>query len=452
MRRLEATYEFPRGFLWGSATASHQVEGNNTNNQWWAWEQAGHTDGTSGLACDWWGGRWREDFDRLTETGQKAHRLSIEWSRVQPAPDQWNEDALDHYRLILRGLRDRGITAMVTLHHFTDPLWLGWESPRPEGRAWETEAIVPLFERYVRRTVEALKEYCSLWCTINEPNVYALLGYVTGDMPPGGGGIRLAVRVQANMARAHAAAYRAIHTIQPEARVGYALNYRPMQPRRPWFPPDALMARLRHTSVNLAFPTAISTGVLRSPVGNVRIPEAKGTQDFFGLNYYTTETAWFDALAPQVLFTGGGFPERSDLSEHGDIANRPQGLYDAIHWLAKLYPNLPILITENGVESSDDSIRPRYIAQHLHQIWRAVNFNWQVKGYFHWSLTDNFEWTHGWTRKFGLWALDPASQKRTRRRSAELYEQICRTNSLSSEMVARYCTEVYDRIYPPFDG
>src|SRR5574342_539878 len=126
-----ATYHFPRGFLWGTATAAHQVEGNNTNNQWWQWEEQGHTKGRSGLACDWWGGRWREDFDRAAEGGQNAHRLSVEWSRIQPTPDTWDEDALERYRSMLRGLRERGMTPMVTLHHFTDPLWFyernGWE-------------------------------------------------------------------------------------------------------------------------------------------------------------------------------------------------------------------------------------------------------------------------------------------------------------------------------------
>ena len=171
----QGTYHFPKGFLWGTATASHQVEGNNTNNNWWKWEQEGHTNGSAAVAADWWGGRWREDFDRAAETGQNAHRLSIEWSRVQPTPDRWDEDAIEKYRNMLRGLRDRNMTALVTLHHFTDPLWV------TERGAWETEEIVPLFEKYVRKMVDSLKEYTNLWVTINEPNVYALSGYVTGD-------------------------------------------------------------------------------------------------------------------------------------------------------------------------------------------------------------------------------------------------------------------------------
>ncbi|HMZ08438.1 MAG TPA: family 1 glycosylhydrolase, partial [Anaerolineales bacterium] len=113
----QGTYHFPKGFLWGTATASHQVEGNNTNNNWHRWEEQGQTVHGSGLAADWWGGRWREDFDRAAETGQNAHRLSIEWSRVQPTPDRWDEDAIEKYRLMLRGLRERNLTALVTLHH-----------------------------------------------------------------------------------------------------------------------------------------------------------------------------------------------------------------------------------------------------------------------------------------------------------------------------------------------
>jgi beta-glucosidase len=443
---IQGTYHFPRGFLWGTATAAHQVEGGNTNNQWFAWEQAGHTRGLSGRACEWWNGRWREDFDRAQEGGQKAHRLSIEWSRIQPAPDRWDEDALEHYRTMLRGLDQRGMRAMVTLHHFTNPLWL------EEGGGWENDGVVAAFERFVRKAVDALKEYCSLWCTINEPNVYAGLGYVAGSMPPGGGGLRRAVRVQVNMARAHAAAYRTIHALQPAARVGYALHFRPATPRRSWFPPDVLVAYTRSRAINLSFPSAVSTGVMRTALGHVQLPEVRGTQDYLGLNYYSADTVWFDARSPRELFSRAGYPPGADLSETGMIANLPESLYTAMHWAVRTYPDLPIYITENGIDSTEDTIRRRYLAQHLHQIWRAVNFSWQIKGYFHWSLVDNFEWDRGWTQRFGLWALDIETQKRTQRQSAGLYTAICKTNSLSSEMVRAHCPEVFDRIFPPFEG
>jgi beta-glucosidase len=123
-------------------------------------------------------------------------------------------------------------------------------------------------------------------------------------------------------------------------------------------------------------------------------------------------------------------------------------LFDSIKWAVRAYPNLPILITENGIEDSNDQIRPRYLAQHIHQMWRTVNFNWPVKGYFHWTLVDNFEWERGWTQRFGLWGLDFETQKRTKRPSADLYADICKENGLSSEMVQKYCPEIFDKLFP----
>src|SRR5512138_2389897 len=322
---IDATYHFPRGFLWGCATAAHQVEGNNTNNQWWQWEQAGHTNGKSGLACDWWGGRWREDFDRAAEGHENAQRISVEWSRIEPEPGKWDEEALEKYRNMLRGPHERGMTAYVTLHHFTNPLWV------EERGGWETEEIVPLFERFVRKTVEALKEYCTLWCTINEPNGYAMLSYVLGWWPPGKNDLRLSMRVQANMLRGHAAAYRLIHDIQREARVGYALHYRPAVARTRW-PLDRLMRWLRYTGLNMAFPSAISTGVMRTPTGNMRVPEAKGTQDYLGLNYYTQETISFSLRRRLTHFTDLSYPKDADLSTTHFLANIPEGLFDSLKW------------------------------------------------------------------------------------------------------------------------
>ena len=446
----EATIHFPRGFLWGTATAAHQVEGNNTNNNWWKWEQEGHTRQKSELACDWWGGRWKEDLDRAAETGQNAHRFSVEWSRIQPEPDQWDESALERYRAMLRGMLERGITPMVTLHHFSDPVWLAEKGTHStgSGQGWETDAVVPLFEKFVRKVVEALKEYTSLWCTVNEPNVYALNGYITGDFPPGKHNMRLAMVVIANMLKAHAAAYRAIHEIQPEARVGYAWHYRPMNAARPWFPLDVLMRNIQYNALNLAFPSGISGGVMKTPIGNFRVPEAKGTQDFFGLNYYSVDTVKFDLTSPKEVFGRRYFPADSDLSGTNFIANIPNGIFDSLKWITNMYPGLPILITENGVEDAEDKMRPRYLAQHLQQVWRAVNYNWPVKGYFHWSLVDNFEWERGWTQRFGLWGLDVETQARIRRPSVDLYAEICKENGLSSAMVAKYCPEAMQKIFP----
>jgi len=230
--------------------------------------------------------------------------------------------------------------------------------------------------------------------------------------------------------------------------VGYAHHHRPAVAKRSWFPLDLLMRKIRYDGFNMGFPSAISSGVMKSPVGNQRIPEAKGTQDFLGLNYYSVDTVSFDITKPGELFTKAEYPDDADMSDTNFLANIPEGFFDTIKWATRTYPNLPIIITENGVEDADDHMRPRYIAQHIHQMWRAVNFNWPVKGYFHWSLVDNFEWERGWTQRFGLWGLDLESQKRIRRPSVDLYAEICKENGLSSEMVQKYCPEVFDKLFP----
>jgi beta-glucosidase len=440
---VEATFHFPRGFLWGTATASHQVEGNNTNNNWWAWEQQegriidGHK---SGNACDWWGGRWREDFDRAAESGQNAHRMSIEWSRVQPTPDVWDESALDRYREMARSLVERGMTPLVTLHHFSDPIWL------VERGGWEDDSVVEAFKPYVRRVIDALQEYVSTWVTINEPNVLVASAYLFGDFPPGKQDPTAAFRVMDNLVRAHAAAYHIIHDIQPTARVGLAINYRGFIPAKSWSPLDRLVAGNLSSLFNDFFPSAAQSGVLRYPLRRTRIDNVKGTQDFLGVNYYTREQVAFSPFSPGELFSRRFFLPNAELSETGHIANSPQGFFEALNWGRQF--DIPMLVTENGVEDSEGTFRPRYLIQHLHQLWRAANFNFRIKGYFHWTLVDNFEWERGWTQRFGLWELDVESQARTKRPSADLYAEICKGNCISTDMVERYAPELMERMFP----
>jgi beta-glucosidase len=439
----QALFNFPQGFLWGTASASHQNEGNNTNNNWWAWENEPDRiiDGKkSDLACDWWGGRWREDFDRAVDSGQNAHRLSIEWSRVQTAPDRWDESALDRYREIVRGLLERGMTPMVTLHHFSDPIWL------TELNGWENEAVIGYFETYVSKVIDALKEYVNLWITINEPNVLVAYSYLFGSFPPGERDMLAAIRVMTNHVRAHAAAYHTIHSQQPTARVGIATNYTPIMPARRRSPLDRLIAGVQSNLFNEFIPRALTSGVLRFPLWFKRIPAAKNTQDFLGINYYTREYVSFNIRKAKELFGRRFLSPDAEHSDTGYLANEPEGIFDAIKWGLKF--KLPIMITENGIDDAEDRLRPRYLVQHLHQVWRAVNFNYPVKGYFHWTLVDNFEWDRGWTQRFGLWALDNDTQARLKRPSADLYAEICRQNGISSEIVERFTPEIYDRLFP----
>jgi beta-glucosidase len=439
----QATFHFPRGFLWGTATAAYQVEGNNIHSNWWAWEQKPgkiRNGDKSGLACDWWGGRWREDFDRAAECGQNAHRFSVEWGRIQPTPDRWDEDALDRYRQMLRGLVERGMTPMVTLHHYTDPQWLG------DQGGWENEAIVAHFEKYVTKVVEALKDYVTLWITFNEPNGVMAHGYILCDYPPGKPGIRTAFQAEANMIAAHAAAYHAIHKIQPQARVGIAQHYRGFLPSRDWLPLDRWAAGAQSAFFNEMFPKALVDGVLRTPFGRTRLPQAKGTQDFLGINYYTRERVKLDLSKPLEMFGQRYNHPESESGDSGIVVNEPEGMFDVLKW--GLQFKVPMIVTENGVDDASDRLRPRYLIQHLHQVWRAVNFNWPVKGYFHWTLVDNFEWAAGWTQRFGLWELDIETQARRKRPSADLYADICHENGISSEIVARYAPEIFDKMFP----
>ncbi|HEX9018990.1 MAG TPA: family 1 glycosylhydrolase [Anaerolineaceae bacterium] len=440
----QATFQFPAGFLWGTATAAHQVEGNNHNNNWSYWEeQPGRilNGDKARAACDWWSGRWRDDFDRAKETHQNAHRLSVEWSRIQPAPDRWDEDALDQYREILRGLYQRGMTPLVTLHHFTDPLWLfeqgGWENP-------DTPA---LFEKFVHKVVDVLHGYCSYWIPINEPNVYAYGGYLGGGFPPGKNDLGAAAVVMANLLRGHGLAYRAIKALQREARVGTAVNLRYMQPARSWLPLDGMVTHLIDQAYNASFLDALVDGRFRFVGRSSRIPEAVGTSDFTGVNYYTGDLVRFDLFNPGELFSKRSYPPGAALSGTGYLANWPEGLYKTLRWANQRY-HLPLVITENGVEDADDHMRPGYIVEHLHQVWRALNFSWPVKGYFHWSLVDNFEWERGWSQRFGLWGLDTATQARIRRPSVDLYAAICKDNAISSELVQQYAPGSLAKLFP----
>jgi beta-glucosidase len=249
-----------------------------------------------------------------------------------------------------------------------------------------------------------------------------------------------------NLVRAHAAAYRAIHSLQTNARVGIAHHYRGFKPARAWFPPDRWLAGLHNRLFNDLIPMAVWDGVLRLPVWRKKIREAKGTQDFFGLNYYTREQVAFNPLNPGELFSKRYYSEDAELSDTGFLANDPAGMFAALKWALQF--NLPIIITENGVEDADDDLRPKYLIQHLHQVWRAVNFSWPVQGYFHWTLVDNFEWEQGWSQRFGLWELDVETLGRRKRPSADLYARICEENGISSEMVAEFAPELLPQIFP----
>ncbi len=413
---------FPDHFLWGTATAAHQVEGGNFNNDWWAWEQAGHIvdGGSSRIACDWWQ-RAEEDFDRAAALGQNAHRLSVEWSRIEPAHGRWDDAAMARYRQMLIALRERGITPMVTLHHFTTPLWLTREG------GWERPSVVKHFRRFTEKVVGELGDLARLWVTINEPMVYVFQGYFEGRWPPGKKNPVAGVRVARHLVMAHAAAYRTIHRLQPEAQVGIAKHIRVFDPLTP-SPLDRAVARLQDFVFNRMFLEALTDGVFRLPPRR-RIPDAIDSQDFIGLNYYARDRVAFDLWSPATLFGRLTTTPGTETGPPGWGEMYAEGIYRLLKRLSRRHK--PIYITECGVPDTAEMDRPRFITSHLRAVHRAIQEGVPVRGFFHWTLVDNFEWAEGWSMRFGLIALDEATQERRPKPAAQLYADICKVNGLS---------------------
>jgi beta-glucosidase len=423
---MSRTIEFPKGFLWGAATAAHQVEGGNRNNDWWEWEHRGGkiADGTtSEIACDQYN-RYEEDFDLIRELGHNAHRLSLEWSRIEPEKGVFSSEALAHYRRVLEALREREIEPLLTLHHFTNPLWLS------QMGGWENPEVVEYFTRYAKVVASELGSLVRFWNTINEPAVYAYQGYVDGIWPPGSKSLRSAAIVMTNMLRAHALAYHIIHETSPGrgCSVGIAKHIRLFDPLRPRHVCDRALARLSDFIINWRFLDAVDTGRLAWPLGmGQKVQLLAATHDFIGLNYYTREMIRFNLLKPHTLFM-------QNLTRPGSATNDlgwelyPEGLYRVLMRLKRY--GKPIYITENGCAAADDSLRRAYLRDHLVQIHRAISEGADVRGYFHWSLLDNFEWAEGLAPRFGLVAVDYETQKRSARPSAQVYAQIAAHNRL----------------------
>jgi beta-glucosidase len=426
-------FNFPPGFLWGTATAAHQVEGANDNSDWWDWERTpGHIKNgdTSAVACDWWkGGRYAEDFDLAKSLGQNAHRLAVDWSRIEPREGEWNADAFAFYRRVLDALRERNMVPLVTLHHFANPRWLAAKG------AWETAAVIPLFERYAAKVVGELGEWCDFWVTINEPIVYAFSGYSNGIWPPGKKDFVLGFRVLANMVRGHAAAYHAIHQVQPDARVGVAHHLIRFLPTNVKSRLDRWAASLRDRMANRLFLRALVDGQLRFPMSG-SVPGAVNSQDYVAANYYFAEECAFDLGNRGQFFTRGVKPLWNAPVPEFARTIYPAGLYDFLGELSAL--GKPIYITENGLFDLGDDTQARYLVSHLVQVQRATAEGLPVKGYFYWTLVDNFEWAEGFSARFGLYHLDVSTQTRSPRPSAEIYARIARENGITEELMEKY--------------
>ncbi len=405
---IKSMIEFPKDFLWGAATSAYQVEGDNFNSDWWHWEKAKKGIIPSGAACRHYE-RFREDFDLAKNLGHNSHRLSIEWGRVQPEPGSFCEEQLNHYIEVIDYLRLLGIEPVVTLHHFTNPLWFsrigGWENPR----------AVEYFLDYARKVVLALSGKVKYWATINEPMVYVYYSYIKGDWPPQQKSFVKSGKVTDNLVAAHIRSYRLIHSFYKENNLT---------------PPMVSIAQSMVAFVACKKSLGNNLAVyLRNRLFNFKLVNklmrAK-TLDFIGLNYYTRHLIDTRCWSIGELLT-------STCNKGHDILAKnslgweiyPQGLYDLLAALKKY--QLPVFILENGICTEDDNQRWNYIREHLKQIRRALDNGVDVIGYLYWSLLDNFEWDKSFGPRFGLCAVDYSDFKRTPRESAKKFAQVART-------------------------
>jgi beta-glucosidase len=402
--------EFPGDFFWGAATSAYQVEGNNSNCDWWEWEKRVGLKETSGSTCLHYQ-FYKQDFDLAKALNHNTHRLSIEWSRIEPRQGSFSDKEIQHYIEVIRSLKERNLEPIVTLHHFTNPLWFA------KLGGWQNRKSIAYFLRYVEKIAEALAEMVSFWVTINEPMVYIYQAYILGVWPPQEESFLKAGCVKENLLTAHIQAYREIHNI-----------YKKQNLQKPQVSIAQNLVAFAPCSPTLKNRLAV---ILRNKLYNFGLIErliSLNSLDFIGINYYTRN-----------LIDARGFNFRQFLlgacSEHNMLKKNslgweiyPEGLYKLLIDLKKY--NLPVFILENGISTDDDNLRWEFIRQHLENTYQAIKEGVNILGYIYWSLLDNYEWEKGFAPRFGLIAVDYNTYKRTIRESAKRLSVLCQTGRL----------------------
>ena len=422
---------FPENFKWCVATSAHQIEGNNIDSDWWDFEQVPgriRNNDRSGNASDHWN-RVAEDIGLIKELNATDYRLSIEWARIEPVEGQIDQAAVQHYADELAQLQAQGIRPIVTLHHFTFPLWLAKKG------GWEWAGSTEAFARFTRTVYGFAGAYVTDWVTLNEPVIYTLNGYVAGVFPPGEKReVGDVASVFIGMLKAHAEAYHLLHAMAQAAkrpiRVGIAHSVRTFDPWNRASLLDIYAAERSDAIWNWAIPSAVETGTLSMHLlwfVNVEtaIPKLKGTQDFFGVNYYSGDLMQFSWKSGLVA-RGRKNIARSDMG--WDIY--PKGLTRLLKKIHQRFPRHSILVTENGVADAQDSQRPDFLVNHLRAVQDARAAGVPVEGYCYWSLLDNFEWAEGFGPRFGLYFVDYVTGERRRTSSAEVFTRIAGENQL----------------------
>jgi beta-glucosidase len=452
---------FPKGFFWGSATAGFQIEQGLGATDWGAWVR---TPGKikNGDAPDMGGpdalAHVDEDVALLVATHQNAYRFSIELARVYPTraafdADQPDPAGLAAYDKVFAALRAAHVTPLVTLQHFVFPDWLSDPSKPSEPQGWERDETVTAFATWCSRAAARWGGEVDWWATINEPMVAPLAGYVQGSFPPG---VTLAfdraLLVGKNEARAHARCFdalKAADTVDADgdgkaSEVGIVQHQRAVEPEDPSDPEDvAAAARVRYLNNDWILNAVVRgdwdddfDGSLDGPNDRRGDPSLAGRSDYLGINYYTATSASAHGLKLPVIeasVRNDHLPtDRPKTDFAWDIY--PEGMRVVLDE-AKGY-GLPILVTENGIADASDANRARFVLEHAYQIGLAIADGADVRGYFYWSLLDNFEWATGFCPKFGLNAVDPASKARSARPSAQIYGKLAASGVLARQDIA----------------
>ena len=404
--------KFPDDFLWGAATAAHQVEGNNVNSDLWVLENVKPTlfAEPSGSACDHYH-RYPDDIKLLASLGLNTYRFSIEWARIEPDQGVFSTAELDHYRRVLAACHENNITPMVTFYHFTSPRWFAAIG------GWEHKTAADLFVRYCERTSKHFGDLISLAATFNEPNIPMLLRWVKT--------INLPFDVIIGMVQ------QAAQTVGSD-RFGSFLLGNAEKLR------DVMIACHHRASA------ALKSGPGKYPVGvtlAMQDEQAAGPESKRDKKCAEVYGPWL-AVAAESDFLGVQTYTRSRVGKDGDLPPEPgveltqmgyefwpESLEQTIRY-AYAQANVPIYVTENGISTEDDSRRIEYIDRALAGVRNCLADKIDVRGYIHWSLLDNFEWLEGYRPKFGLVAVDRETQKRTSKPSAQYLGEIARRNSL----------------------
>jgi len=388
---------FPSDFLWGVATSSHQVEGGNTNNDWYEWEKKGKTSEESGIACDSWN-RYEEDNNLVKDLGCNAYRFSLEWSRIEPQEGQFSNEAIEHYRKILLDMKQKGIKRVITLNHWTLPLWFS------KKYGWHKKESVEKFSVYCRKVMEGLGAEMDMIITLNEPRLTINRGYGKGDFPPGKKNPFLYLRARKNLIKAHKASYKIVKKIRSDLPCGITQYVNDF---------DWLGKGKAGNWITEKIEDFYNWKIFQ---------EIGENQDFIGLNYYSGYEISF--RRPFVKMKA-----QNEIRSDFGWGFSPEGIHEVIMDAWKKFKK-PIYIFENGAADAEDKIRAKYIAGHLKWIHEAIEEGADVRGYFHWSLLDNFEWNAGYSMKFGLYEVDRNTMERKVRGSAMEYANICKSNEL----------------------